>query len=259
MMNETIRRQLEHRTIRAFTSQAVDDELLRVLEKVAQRAPSSTGMQSWSLIRIEDSILREKLRDLAGQMYMSEVPVLYAFVLDMYRHSRIAAEKQVEFTGYEDYYSYHQAMLDTALAAQNMVVAAESLGLGTVYFGSMTTHAQEVAELLHLPEGTMPVVGLGVGWPAQEPQLKPRLPGEAQVFVDRYQTFADYHQLLADYDAEMREYYDMRDLNRRVDSFTDQTARRYGGMTLAASRNNLELLDRQGFTWQKRVRREKDE
>lgn len=250
-MNETIRKQLEHRTIRAFTSQAIDDKILTLLEQVAQRAPSSTGMQSWSLIRIEDIQLREKLRDLAGQMYVSQVSALYVFVLDMHRHASIAAEKGAEFTGYEDYYSYHQAMLDTALAAQNMVVAAESLGLGTVYFGSMTIHAQEVATLLQLPDGTMPVVGLGLGWPAQEPQLKPRLPKEAQVFVDRYPKFGNYHQVLADYDAEMREYYDMRDLNRRVDSFTDQTVHRYSGSTLPASRNNLALLERQGFTWQR--------
>ena len=79
-------------------------------------------------------------------------------------------------------------------------------------------------ELLKLPELTFPVVGVGIGIPNQEPQLKPRMPREANVFEDSYRVFDSYLELLKDYDAEMEEYYDLRDTNRRVDSFTKQIA-----------------------------------
>ena len=62
------------------------------------------------------------------------------------------------------------------IAAQNVVVAAESLGMGTVYLGSILNDNAKLSELLKLPKYVYPAVGLAVGWPDQEPQLKPRLP-----------------------------------------------------------------------------------
>ena len=68
-----------------------------------------------------------------------------------------------------------------------MVVAAESLGMGTVFLGSLHNDAQQIIDLLGLPEYTFPAVGLAVGWPNQEPQLKPRLPKEVMYMENHYQ------------------------------------------------------------------------
>lgn len=247
-MNHTIQTQLAHRTIRRWQDREVPEEWVAQLLAVGQRAPSSTGMQCSSIIRITDAALKEKLAELSGQAY-TVAPVLMVLVLDMYRNGEIAREKGEVFTGASDYYSFQQAMLDVGIMAQNMVVAAESLGLGTVYFGSLVMKAKALAELLHLPERTLPVVGLGIGFPAVEPQLKPRLPLASQVFDNEYRREDSYLKALAEYDAVMQEYYDTRDMNRRVDSFTTQVARRYGGATLPAGQELFSLVTEQGFTW----------
>lgn len=250
-MNETICMQLEHRSIRAWQDRKIPEGMVDRLFDVAQRTPSSTGMQSCSVIHVTDPAIKAELVDISGQNYAA-APLTLVFVLDMYRNGQIAAEEGAEFTGQDDYYSFNQAVLDAALMAQNVVVAAESFGLGTVYFGSFVRQATRLAELLELPERTFPIVGLGIGWPAVEPQLKPRLPRKAQIFENKYLRMDNYHELLADYDEEMSNYYDTRDTNRRVDKFTTQVVRRYDGSTLPSGDDALALLKKQKFTWPER-------
>lgn len=99
-------------------------------------------------------------------------------------------------------------------------------------------------ELLKLPELTFPVVGVGIGVPNQKPQLKPRMPREANVFDDSYTVFDSYLELLEDYDEEMEQYYDMRDTNRRVDSFTKQVA---GKKAVPLRQKLIQQAEAQGF------------
>ncbi len=86
---------------------------------------------------------------------------------------------------------------------------------------------KKIAEILKLPELTFPVVGLGIGYPNQEPQLKPRMNMEFRVFENEYKVFDNYLEELKDYDEEMQTYYDLRDANRRVDSFTNQVVGKF--------------------------------
>ena len=120
------------------------------------------------------------------------------------------------------------------MAAQNIIVAAESMGLGVVPLGSIKNDPQKIIEVLSLPKMTFPVLGLQIGVPDQEPQLKPRLPLKFISFDNDYpkEIKAFYMRLnddgklsdLSDYDQEVTTYYDLRDANRRIDSFTNQIA-----------------------------------
>src|SRR3954451_23643747 len=78
--------------------------------------------------------------------------------------------------------------IDATLAAQNAVVAAEALGLGTVYIGGIRNHPLDVAAELNLPPRVFPIFGLCVGWPddAQATAVKPRLPQEAVLYHETY-------------------------------------------------------------------------
>ena len=111
--------------------------------------------------------------------------------------------------------------------AQNIVNAAESLGLGAVYLGSILNDSEKICEILQLPQLTFPVIGLGIGYPNQEPQLKPRMDMKFRVFENQYNAFNNYLEELKDYDEEMQTYYDLRDANRRVDSFTNQVITKF--------------------------------
>ena len=78
------------------------------------------------------------------------------------------------------------ATIDTALMAQNVAVAAESVGLGLCYVGGIRNHPEAVADLLKLPEHVYPVFGMSLGYPAQNPEVKPRLPLAAILKDDHY-------------------------------------------------------------------------
>ena len=127
-----------------------------------------------------------------------------------------------------------------------MVVAAESLGMGTVFLGSLHNDAQQIIDLLRLPEYTFPAVGLAVGWPNQEPQLKPRLPKEVMYMENHYQALENPLKDIEAYDEEITGYYDTRDLNNRVDRFSKQVADKME--TLPPKRLALlEVIQQQGF------------
>ena len=108
-----------------------------------------------------------------------------------------------------------------------MVVAAESMGLGTVYLGSILADPRAIVQALELPELTFPVLGLLVGHPDQEPGQKPRMPLSVMTAKNTYPRVESYTETLADYDREVTEYYDLRS-GSRLESFTHLVATNIG-------------------------------
>lgn len=218
---------LDHKTIREFKPKPVPAELLQTLIDVSKRTASSQGLQAYSVIRITDSELKSAISKVASQEYIARMPELFIFIVDAYRNYCIGEEQHnatdVAYGGD----TFFQGWTDACLAAQNLVAAAELNGLGTVFLGSILNDAPKTIELLGLPKYTFPVVGVGFGVPNVEPQLKPRIPTEYTLFENKYVAHEDYMELLKDYDAEMAEYYDTRNMNRKVDCFTKQVVTRF--------------------------------
>lgn len=235
---------LNHRTIREFKSSPMPPQQLSILLDIAKRTATSMGLQSFSIIRIVNPELKAAIAEVCNQEYVARVPELFIFIVDAYRNSRIAREQGITSDIERDSDRLFQGWTDAAIAAQNMVAAAELGGFGTVFFGSILNNVPKMIELLKLPELTFPVVGVGIGVPNQKPQLKPRMPREANVFDDSYTVFDSYLELLEDYDEEMEQYYDMRDTNRRVDSFTKQVA---GKKAVPLRQKLIQQAEAQGF------------
>lgn len=235
---------LNHRTIREFKSSPMPPQQLSILLDIAKRTAISMGLQSFSIIRIVNPELKAAIAEVCNQEYVARVPELFIFIVDAYRNSRIAREQGITSDIERDSDRFFQGWTDAAIAAQNMVAAAELGGFGTVFFGSILNNVPKMIELLKLPELTFPVVGVGIGVPNQKPQLKPRMPREANVFDDSYTVFDSYLELLEDYDEEMEQYYDMRDTNRRVDSFTKQVA---GKKAVPLRQKLIQQAEAQGF------------
>lgn len=217
---------LRHRTIREFTEERVDEETVNLLLEVANHTATSTGMQSYSIVRVKDEAQRKAIAEVCGQEYVARATELWIFIVDAYRNSRIAREQGVHLDSERDMDRFFQGYVDGSLAAQNVTNAVEALGMGAVYFGSVQNNVDKIIEILELPELTFPIVGLGFGVPNQEPQMKPRMPMKLKVFEDRYETYDNYLELIADYDKEMETYYDLRDANNRVDCFSKQVVAR---------------------------------
>lgn len=227
--NDTIRTQLNHRTIRAFTDEPVDDRIIDTLMDVARHAPTSSFYQQTTVIRVSNPAARQAVYEASGQPYVGGTQgELFVFVVDLYRNARIREEAGVSVAPLESAALFFEGAEDTLIAAQNVVVAAESLGLGTVYLGSIGGNSRLVINTLKLPSRTYPLVGLLVGHPDQEPELKPRLPREFTIAVDTYPVVENYHEALSGYDDVVQTYYDLRDTNRRIDSFTTQISNKLG-------------------------------
>lgn len=236
-MNETIKTQLNHRTIREFTEENIPKENLEKLFDVINMTASSNGMQNFSIIRVTDQSLKNKLSEIGLQEYMRRAPELLIFIVDLYRNYEIAKELNNENDIMIGFDKFMQGFTDACLAAQNFVVGAESMGYGANYFGNIHNNTKKVIDLLNLPKYTFPVVGVGIGIPNQNPEIKPRMPLDLKMFENGYEKFDSYLESIKDYDQVMQTYYDLRDANNRVDAFSTQVVKKQG--SIIANREDM--------------------
>ena len=253
--NETIDTLLNRRSIRAFSSEAIDEDTVATLETVAQRAACSQFLNDWSAIKITDSSIKQKLSEIGNQTYIATAPLLYVFIIDQHRNAAIARKNGIDVdTSSDEFmlktrYRFTQAQNDVILALHAMETAAESLGLGCVILGSILNSRTQLIDILNLPEYTYPVLGLAIGKPAQSPELKPRMSTNMQIFENTYPADdAELLENLADFDNRVHQYYDLRNASRPVDAFsaqivalaTDNSAKKHEA-------EDVEQVARQGF------------
>ena len=228
MTNETIASQLAHRTIRAYKEQPLTEAEIETLMEVARHTATASYLQGYTVLHITDPQVREKIYAASGQPYVGGTKGdMFIFVVDLYRNSRIRAEQGVSSEALSSMNLFLTGAEDALLAAQNVVVAAESMGLGTVYLGSILADPRLVVDALELPELTFPILGLLVGHSDQEPGQKPRLPLSILTAENTYPRVESYTEALADYDREVTEYYDLRS-GSRLESFTHLVATNIG-------------------------------
>ncbi|ACZ32099.1 nitroreductase [Xylanimonas cellulosilytica DSM 15894] len=199
--------QLAHRSVRAFLPDALPYHVLPTLVAAAQSAPSSSNLQLWSVVAVTDAARKDRIATVAGnQEHVREAPLLLVFVADTARAGVLGGDVELEGAQYLE--STLVGAVDAALAAQNAVVAAEALGLGTVYLGAVRNDVEAVAAELGLPPGAVPVVGLVVGHPdpARPARVKPRLPQSAVLHHDTYD-LAGQIPALAAYEERITSFY----------------------------------------------------
>ncbi|KAA6103944.1 oxygen-insensitive NADPH nitroreductase [Pantoea dispersa] len=214
-MTPTIDLLCSHRSIRAFTEQGIDDAQRSAIIAAAQAASTSSFLQCSSIVRITDRALREQLVQLTGgQPWVSAAAEFWVFCADFNRHQQICPEAQLGRA--------EQLLLgcvDTALMAQNAMVAAESLGLGGVFIGGIRNSIAQVTELLGLPKFVLPLFGFCIGHPDASPDVKPRMPQAMLVHENRYQPLDK--AVLAQYDQQITAYYQQRDSNQRSETWSE--------------------------------------
>ncbi|BDR60024.1 NADPH-dependent oxidoreductase [Lactobacillus xylocopicola] len=234
MHNSTIDQQLDHRSIRKFKDKQLTKDQLTTLYTVFQHTATSMFMQNATLLHITAESKRAKIRELCGQQYVGAEGDLLIFVVDLYRNQQIRQQLGQDDGRVHTTDIFFQGMDDTLLAWQNVANAVESMGLGYVPLGTINDHPLAMLDVLDLPELTFPALGMQVGVPDQQPQLKPRLPLEFTTFENDYSRNFKVDDL-KDYDQEVTTYYDLRDANRRIDSFTKQ---------ITGNKLNIKTIDR---------------
>ena len=213
-MTPTIELLRSHRSIRHFTDAPISDEQRAAIIASAQGASSSSFLQCSSIIRVTDPEIRQQLVPLSGgQQHVAQAAEFWVFCADFNRNLQICPDAQLGLA--------EQLLLgcvDTAILAQNALVAAESLGLGGVYIGGLRNNIDAVTELLKLPQHVLPLFGLCLGWPDDNPEVKPRMPSAMLVHENHYQP-------LAEYDEQIAQYYLSRGSNTRRDTWSDHIRR----------------------------------
>ncbi|MFK0573326.1 oxygen-insensitive NADPH nitroreductase [Endozoicomonas sp.] len=208
-MTQTVIEQLQsHRSIRKFTEQPIEESLLRALIAAGQSAATSSNLQGVSVIRVRNPQTRRAMAELAGgQEYIEEAAEFLVFCADLNRSGWCCERSgKAMADGMTEHFII--STVDVALFAQNVVVSAESEGLGICYIGALRNDPQQVSELLALPENVYPVFGLCLGYPDQAPACKPRLALDAVLMEEHYQPVNE--ALMVQYDETMRAYYQER-------------------------------------------------
>lgn len=243
-MTDTLALLSAHRSIRKFTDQPIDEELFRRILSAGQCAATSSFLQGATVIRVRDAEKRERLAELAGkQPYVASAAAFMVFCADLKRPGRYCEKYEKPFSGdYTEHFII--ATVDAALMAQNVVVAAESQGLGICYIGGIRNNPRQVSDLLELPPGVYPVFGLCLGYPDQDPETKPRLPLDVILKEDVYDESGE-DALIADYDEQIREYYRTRTGGGHGISWTEQVSTL---LSEKARPHMREFLAEQGFT-----------
>ncbi|MCB1665273.1 MAG: oxygen-insensitive NADPH nitroreductase [Pseudomonadales bacterium] len=243
-MNDVHQLLFAHRSIRKYTDQAVDKELLRTLVQAGQAAATSSFLQGATVIRVRDPERRERIATLAGnQVHVRTAPEFLVLCADLKRPGSCCEQYNKPFAGdFTEHFII--ATVDVALMAQNMVVAAEAAGLGVCYIGGIRNNPREISDLLKLPRGVYPVFGLCLGYPAQDPEVKPRLPLDVVLKEECYSDEGDA-QRIAEYDEVVREYYRTRTGGGHGICWSEQVA----GLLSEKSRPHMrQFLADQGFT-----------
>src|SRR3984885_136190 len=206
--NEVIATILGHRSVRAFLPTPLPEGTLERLVAAASSASTSSNLQTWSVVAVEDQARKDRLAALGSrQKHISECPLYLVWCVDHSMLHLAARERQMVLTGLDFLEPYIVGVVDASLAAQNAAIALESLGLGFVYIGGMRNHPEEVAATLGLPPHVMALFGMCVGYPdpAKPADIKPRLPQKAVLHREQYSAAGQSATFVA-YDRRIREF-----------------------------------------------------
>ena len=195
-MNETLNTLFSHVSVREYTDEKISEDVLQQILKAACSGSTMGNMQLFSIVVTEDEAMKRKMAPFHfNQPMATEAPLILTFCADFNRFNRYCEFRSAETGAYSNMQSYHWAVIDALIAAQNACVAAESLGLGFCWLGTITYNVDKFIEVLQLPKHVVPVACIPMGYPVEKPALTQKLPVEAMIHRE---TYHDYDQTRID-------------------------------------------------------------
>jgi FMN reductase [NAD(P)H] len=258
-MNETLKLMAAHASVRKYKDQDIPSEILNQIITAARQAPTSSNLQAYSIIIVKDKNKKEKLAGYCGnQVWIKNCPVFLAICPDLHRLDRVC-----QYRDYQIQDKYIELLLvaavDAALVAQNILLGAQSLGLGGVMIGAIRNNPAPVCELLNLPVKVFPLVGICLGYPDTKPMIKPRFQPELVIHHEQYDD-SRFIELIKDYDMFVKSTglyegprrkvapIDSREIPDEEYSWTEHTARRVGSDKPSVTRAHMrEFLQARQF------------
>ncbi|UXS03818.1 NADPH-dependent oxidoreductase [Agrobacterium tumefaciens] len=246
--NDTIDVLLNHRTTRAYLPRPLPQGSLELLVAAAQSAPTSSNLQAWSVVAVEDNDRKARLADFTGgNAHIKQAPLFLVWLVDLKRLRNVATSQGNDGEGLDYLESFLIGVIDAALAAQNAVSVIDSLGLGSCYVGGIRNKPEDVSRELTLPADVVAVFGLSVGYPdpAVKTDVKPRLPQSSVLFRETY-SGTEQHDLDS-YDEVMKVFQERQGLPEY--GWTAPIAKRIENAEALKGRADLkQTLHRLGFS-----------
>jgi len=198
--NPVIETMLNHKSIRSYKDESPSDEVVATIVRAGQQSPFAAQLYSLLLSRNTE-------RTPYG------APVLFTICIDSHKLELIMARRNWRLV-VNDLSLLLFAVQDASLMAENMVIAAESLGLGSCFLGDAPYRAQQIVEEYRLPKRVFPLVQLVMGYPAEDPLPRPRYPLEFTLFEDEYPALTE--EMVTEAMREMDGGYLAQDYYRKV-------------------------------------------
>lgn len=237
------------RSIRKYSNQKVNQQLLDRLMTEAARTQTMGNLQLYSVVVTRDDGMKQKLAPAHfNQPMVTNAPVVLTICADFHRTTRWCEERKAQ-PGYDNFLSFQNAAIDALLYTQTLCNLMDEAGLGYCYLGTTVYMPQMIIDILQLPKLVMPVATLTVGWPAEEGALSDRLPLASFVHNETYQDYraedidAYYHD--KEQLAENQEFCRINNKETLAQIFTDIRYTKKDNEAMSAGL--LEALKHQGF------------
>lgn len=219
-MDKTIELLLNHRSIRKYTDQEVSQETIDKIVACAQMAPTSSHFQAYTIIEVKDMNKRKLLAEWGGgQKWVEEASLVLLFCGDLHRAGKYYENIDNDILSNTE--AYTVAAVDAALAGQKAFIAAQSLGLGGVCVGGIRNEVEKVSKEFKLPNLVFPLFSLCLGYPDDDPGIKPRLPKDIVHKLDFYDESKD-EELMKEYNKTISDYYAKRTDGKEKDRWTQR-------------------------------------
>ena len=152
-------------SLRNFRKKIIKKEILKKIITAGIRAPNSGNLQPYSIIVSKDKMLKEQLAKSTGQNFIVNADTLLFFLLDFYRLKLWAKNNDAPFVMEKSFRHFLTGVHDLICCAQNVVIASESMGIGSVFIGKVIELYDDLKKRLNLPELTFPLALLCLGYP----------------------------------------------------------------------------------------------
>ncbi len=240
---------LNHRTIRKYKSDPIDESILNDILLAGTRASTTGNMQVYSIIVTTDQEIKKQLLPCHfNQSMVIQAPVVLTFCADFNRFNKWCLLRKAN-PGYDNFLSFFTAAIDALLVAQNVCIAAEKRGLGICYLGTTTYTADKIIDILKLPQGVVPVTTVVVGYPDETPELTDRLPLASIIHKEIYQDYSegDIDQIYTAKEALSSTHKLLQENSKETlaQIFTDNRYTKKDNV--AFSKVLLKVLEQQGF------------
>ena len=234
-----------HTSVRAYKNKPLSKEEVYELISVAQHAASSHFVQAYSVIWVTDDQKKNKLGEYSkNPKQMETAGAVLVCCVDFKRLQAAGSLNDISIVT-DTAENVLVGTADVGIFAQNLVIAAESKGYGICYIGGVRNNPAEISELLDLPDLVFPLFAMTIGVPDEQHEVKPRLPVEAIIHENGYDS-GKYNELLPAYDQTMEDYYASRGANQKVANWTRSMA----DLLKEPRRTHIkEFLKEKGFSW----------